>query len=194
MTTAKINIDALANLTLGHGSGGKDRCLMEAVAFITGEKRSDRPVCVAPSLITMGIKLNDWATDDQLQTLKAFVPRVIGTAGDEHAEKKRKYLCIDAAVRDFAPLWLERANLSAWAERLRALPEITDAESAAAGRILALQAKKAAAAAAANAAYAAANAAYAAAYAANAANAAYARREMQTRIANYGLELLGELK
>ena len=180
--TAKINIDMLANLKLGSGSGGIDRCLMESVALLTGEKRTDKPSCVAPSLITMGIHLNDWATDEQRQTLKAFVPRVIGTAGDHAAEERRKYLCIDAAVREFAPLWLERARFTNRAERLRAMPEIVDQASAKGAHELAQTA--ASAASAASTAYASYPAASAAASSA-ASYASYAAASCATSYASY---------
>jgi len=167
------------------------RCVMEAISLLTGEQRTDNPACVAPSLIVMGIRLNDWATEEQRQTLKAFVARLIGTAGDDAAEDRRKYLCIDAAVREFAPLWLERAGLTEWARRLRGLPEIVDKAGARGAYEQAYAATHAANAAnpahatyvatyAANAAYAAANATHAAhaanaaTHAANAANAANA--------------------
>jgi hypothetical protein len=180
--TAKINIDMLANLKLGSGSGGIDRCLMESVALLTGEKRTDKPSCVAPSLITMGIHLNDWATDEQRQTLKAFVPRVIGTAGDHAAEERRKYLCIDAAVREFAPLWLERARFTNRAERLRAMPEIVDQASAKGAHELAQMA--ASVASAASTAYASYSAASAAASSA-ASYASYAAASCATSYASY---------
>lgn len=180
--TAKINIDMLANLKLGSGSGGIDRCLMESVALLTGEKRTDKPSCVAPSLITMGIHLNDWATDEQRQTLKAFVPRVIGTAGDHAAEERRKYLCIDAAVREFAPLWLERARFTNRAERLRAMPEIVDQASAKGAHELAQTA--ASAASAASTAYASYPAASAAASSA-ASYASYAAAAASTSYTSY---------
>ena len=45
-------------------------------------------------------------------------------------EERHKYLAINVVVREFVPLWFDRARLPELADRLRDLPEIVDEESA----------------------------------------------------------------
>ena len=57
-------------------------CLMEAVAWYAGENHSDMPACVSPVLRRYGMSLNDRLPAERRQELKAFIPRLVGTAGD----------------------------------------------------------------------------------------------------------------
>ena len=150
-------------LTLSYGShktreGGM--CLMEAVAFLAGEKHSDRPKCACPVLSAYGRALNDLmgerAEGDALRAkyLAPLAEKLAGTRSTPEVAQKRALFFIDRAVRLFAPMALESAGLKEEAKSLRGLPEIVDKKTAAD------------AAYAAWAAYAAA--AYAAAYAADA--------------------------
>lgn len=55
-------------------------CAMEAVALITGQKRTDEPVCVANSIVYEMQAANDAWTEKERQQLKALIPDVMGTA------------------------------------------------------------------------------------------------------------------
>jgi hypothetical protein len=147
-----------------HRNPQNGSCVMEVVSYIAGEKYSDHPECACPLITTFAIAVNDRMDDAARQRLLPFVLRIAGSKSTNKIEQQRRYMLADYAVRVFAPMALESANLLAEAKTLKALPKIVDKETA-------LQGKNAYAAAYADEAYAAvaayANAAYA--YAANAA-------------------------
>jgi hypothetical protein len=134
-----------------HRNPQNGSCVMEVVSYIAGEKYSDHPECACPLITTFAIAVNDRMDDAARQRLLPFVLRIAGSKSTNKIEQQRMYMLADYAVRVFAPMALESANLLAEAKTLKALPKIVDKETA-------LQGKNAAAA-------------YAAAYAANTANA-----------------------
>ena len=97
MTTTTILPDRLAaldTLDLQNGSHskaefGRQMCVMEAAAWISGEGHTDQPQCVSPVLTAYMIRLNDRWDHDKRQTLKPYIPRLIGIAAIAHhpAEK-----------------------------------------------------------------------------------------------------------
>lgn len=60
----------------------KKLCVMQAVAFITGQAYTDHPVCVSEVITELMIELNDSGrtSDRQRNALKKVVPDLIGTA------------------------------------------------------------------------------------------------------------------
>lgn len=104
----KIDVQQLATLRLGRGTMGPDPCVMQAIARITGDTKTmretakhvaiqdarwagrttDRPSCVDPALTTLGITINDSLPDESRQRLRAFIPRLIGTRDDGHANAR----------------------------------------------------------------------------------------------------------
>jgi hypothetical protein len=114
--------------------------------------------------------LNDWLPDDARQRLKAYIPRLVGTA-EPDLELRRAFACADAAVRVFAPLALAAAGLVEEAAKLGALAPV-DRESAESARAAAESAEWAARAAAAEAAWSAAESMRSAAESARAAESA----------------------
>jgi hypothetical protein len=146
-----------------HSNPQNGSCVMEVVSYIAGEEYSDHPECACPLITTFAIAVNDRMDDAARQRLLPFVLRIAGSKSTNKIEQQRMYMLADYAVRVFAPMALESANLLAEAKTLKALPKIVDKETA-------LQGNNAATATAANTAAAYANAA---AYtAANTANAA----------------------
>jgi hypothetical protein len=126
-------------LTLTHGAHNTREdgmCLMEAVAFIAGEKHSDRPECACPVLSAFGRNLNDrmgrGAEGDALRAkyLAPLAEKIAGTRSTPEVEQKRAYLIADRAVRLFTSSALESAGLGGDAERLLCLPEIVDKQTA----------------------------------------------------------------
>jgi len=101
-------------------------CLLEAAAYMAGQPWSDSPKCVCPVLAAYGRSLNDRLPDDRRQELKPFLPAMLGTAGDGHAETRR-LMAVDWASRVALPLWLDAAGHTARAAQLRAMPAVTDA-------------------------------------------------------------------
>ena len=118
MTTAVRSLD-LDDLTLqagGHSSPEQGLCVMEAVAYMAGEKHSDMPQCVSPVLRAYGMRLNDSLPDDQRQALKQFVPALIGTAGDG-LDQARRDLAQRTVMTEWLPQWLRLAGLKDLAVR-----------------------------------------------------------------------------
>ncbi|HEY6924938.1 MAG TPA: hypothetical protein VI653_15795, partial [Steroidobacteraceae bacterium] len=106
-----------------HRSPSDGLCLEEYVAYLAGEKHSDRPACVSLILVGFGQRLNDVLSDEKRQSLKVLAAPQIGTAGDGKDEA-RGYLALDWLVRTYTPTWLELAGLATEAGALRALPPI----------------------------------------------------------------------
>jgi hypothetical protein len=108
-----------------HTSPEHGMCVMEAVAFVAGERHSDSPECASPILASFLRAWNDGLPDDQRQRLLPYVERLVGTKGDDVAEQKRGLLAADWYLRVFTPTWLELAGLSDHAEVLRKANELT---------------------------------------------------------------------
>lgn len=97
----------LGNSTIGvsnHPDGPETgMCIMESVALITGDKWSDKPVCVSPAITDMMIGVNDNVEDEARQGLKEVVPEIIGTHwndvgvtdAEHRAEAQRERLIAD---------------------------------------------------------------------------------------------------
>lgn len=71
----------LPKLTKGaHKKDSKELCLMELIAFMEREPHSDKPGCVCPTMMPLGILLNDTAPDDDFrQRLLRLAPMLVGT-------------------------------------------------------------------------------------------------------------------
>lgn len=130
-----------------HASPAEGACVMEMVALFAGEPFGDRPACACPVITQFALGINDRMPDDATRTrlLGPLVPLIAGSRSTPAVERVRALLAADVAVRAFAPIALEAAQLTKEATTLRALPAITDRATAQAGR-------RAAAAAAAGAA------------------------------------------
>ena len=123
-----IDLDSL-QLSKGiHKDRGDGVCLLEAAAWFAGEPHSDHPVCVCPTLGIFGRSLNDSLPFSIRQKLKAYVPRMIGTAGDG-AQDVRRWMATNWLVHICAPEFLDVAGLTEQADTLRRLPEILDSLS-----------------------------------------------------------------
>jgi hypothetical protein len=156
---------------LVHGAGSPDTggCWMSALSLYSGDRWSDHPACVDGPTRRLCIAINDMLPDDESRG-RVIGPRLldpVGTVGDADATERRLWILVDAAVRIWAPLALDASGRKDHAARLRALPETTR-DNGAAARATSLAADAAEAAA-----YASADAAEAAAYAS--APRAYAR-------------------
>lgn len=163
MTEAKID---LSTVRFGKGqhppvtpTGDRDLCIMEAVAFVAGEPWSDAPSCASPVIAAFLRNWNDSLSDedrDRLLPASVWVPRLVGSRGNEGIELRRAYLALDWLVRTYAPAFLGLVpSLRSHAEQIRNLPEVTDAASATIAAATAANAR----AAAGTAAWAAAGAA-----------------------------------
>lgn len=102
-----------------HETPADGLCLMEAVAWMEGEPHFDAPRCACPIVGIYARRINDLLPDEWRQKLVGFIPRIAGTRSQQHERARGEYLAWQA-VRVFAPLALDAANLPVWAEKLRA--------------------------------------------------------------------------
>ena len=137
MPTAKaktVNLERLARVdTLKSGSHPKPNgefaaCVMEAVAYVAGAPWSDHPTCTCPVITAFMVAWNDGLPNDADRTrlLLPLVPKLIGTRGSKALENRRATMAADWLVRVHTPAWLRLAGLTAQADALAALPELTD--------------------------------------------------------------------
>lgn len=127
-----LPLDRLGCLTLksgGHGSRTDGVCLLEAVAWVAGEKHSAHPEGVCPVLGAFGRAFNDGlrSDEDRGRLLKPLIPKMVGTRATPQIEERRTFMAIDWLVRVHTPAWLDlREKGRPHAIALRALSPITD--------------------------------------------------------------------
>lgn len=100
-------------------------CVMEAVAYVAGEKWSDNPECACPVISAFLRAWNDGLpTDaDRNRLLKSLIPKLVGTRNKD-LEERRSLMAADWLVRVHTPAWLRLAGLTKQAESLEQLPQI----------------------------------------------------------------------
>ena len=137
-----------------HEAADDEMCVMEYVAWITGEPWSDHPQCVDPVIASFMRGWNDGLPTDEARTrlLTPLATLVIGTRTTGAAQDRRAFMATDWAVRTYAPAWLRLAGLTDHADALAALPELVDVATCDAARRGPVAAAGAAARAAAGAA------------------------------------------
>lgn len=125
----------LSDVRLGKGkhphtsapTGDRDLCIMEAVAFMAGEKWGDRPNCASPEISGFLRLWQDEMSDedrDRLLPASVWVPRLVRSRGDDAIELRRLGLMQDWLVRVYVPAWLDLVpSLAEHAAAFRALPE-----------------------------------------------------------------------
>lgn len=132
MTEITIDPERYADITLDighHRSREHGTCLMEAVAYLAGEKHSDQPKCVSLALGGFGRGLNDALPMDLRQELKWLIPSLPGTGGDG-SDLVRSYMVLDWLVRTWLPAWLDLApGYHENARYIRKLSRIVDKPS-----------------------------------------------------------------
>lgn len=78
-------------LTAGRHSGPDHGvCVMELASMLAGERFTDRPADVSPSLAAILRGYNDGLDDDRRQTLKRFAAASIGTQASRRVERRRR--------------------------------------------------------------------------------------------------------
>src|SRR6187431_784443 len=113
-------------LSGGHDVASDQFCVMEAVAFVAGEPWTDSPQCACPVISTFMRGWNDALNDsDRNRLLKPLIPKLVGTRSTAEVEHKRSLMAADWLVRVHTPEWLRLAGLTAQADALANLPEIT---------------------------------------------------------------------
>ena len=118
----------LGQISLARGAHPADdphMCAMEAVAWLSGEARTDGPQCASPVLRAYVIRLNDDWDAEQRQKLKPYLPRILNTAGDG-LDETRSFLAADWLIRTYTSAWLDLAGLPKEAAALRDHRRIVD--------------------------------------------------------------------
>ena len=116
-------LKALDTITLdhgGHSSWDFGHCAMEVVAWLAGLGHTDAPSCASPVLCRYTIALNDRWDAEKRQTLKPYLPRMVGTANDGK-DAARERIAAEFVARDLMPPWLRLAGLDDDAAALEAL-------------------------------------------------------------------------
>ena len=124
MTTRTLDLDTLVLAVGAHSATKDDMCVMEAVAFIAGEPWSDHPDCASPVIGAFLRTWNDSLPDADRQTLKQYIPRLVGSKGTTAQEERRAWMALDWLVRVHTPAWLRLAGLVDQANLLAGLAEV----------------------------------------------------------------------
>jgi hypothetical protein len=133
-TTARhLDLDGLRLERGGHNPDGKF-CVMEAVAYVAGERWSDSPSCTSRVIGNFLRSWNDALNGDDRQLLKPLIPRLVGTAGSDEIEDTRSWMALDWYCRVSAPRWLRAAGLEAAAATVESTRPITGPVNAAAAQ------------------------------------------------------------
>lgn len=87
-----------------HSSPQDGMCIMECVAYIAGEKHTDRPKCACSYLTGFAIKLNDIASFEQRQRLLPFIMRL----ANSRLTGKGAYAALEERARIVEQSWTNR--------------------------------------------------------------------------------------
>jgi hypothetical protein len=114
------------SLKAGAHSPDSTFCVMEAVAYVAGEKWTDSPKCACPIISAFLRSWNDVLPTDaeRDRLLKPLIPRLVNTR-NKALEKKRSIMAADWLIRTHTVAWLRLAGLEKQADSLANLPEIT---------------------------------------------------------------------
>lgn len=125
----------LSNVRFGFGdhkptadpTGDRDTCTMEAIAFFAGGSWGRKPSCVSSRISYFLRYWQDSLSDedrDRLLPAEKWVPRLVGSWGDDVTELHRVGLMQDWLVRIYTPAWLDLVpELAEHAAAFRAFPE-----------------------------------------------------------------------
>lgn len=103
-----------------HDSFARGASVMEAVAYVAGEPFSDHPRCASPVVGAFLRAWNDRLDDETRQRLKPYVVRLVGTAGSDKDERRRRDMLWEWVLGTLVPTWLETAGMHAEAKDVRA--------------------------------------------------------------------------
>ena len=114
------------SLKQGAHSPDSTFCVMEAVAYVSGEAWSDHPECACPIISAFLRNWNDALPSDgeRDRLLKPLIPLLVNTR-NKKLELKRGLMAADWLIRVHTPAWLRLAGLIKQAESLEQMPEIT---------------------------------------------------------------------
>jgi hypothetical protein len=119
-TDRLAKVEALRLAKGAHDSIARGAGVMEAVAYIAGEPFSDHPQCASPVVSAFLRAWNDRLDDETRQRLKPYVVRLVGTAGSDEDERRRRDMLWEWVLGTLVPTWLETAGMHAEAQDVRA--------------------------------------------------------------------------
>jgi hypothetical protein len=125
-------IGTLNLLSGSHESFEKGVCAMEAVAWLAGEKHSDKPDCACPVIAGVIRSWNDGLPNDaeRNRLIRPLLAKLVGTRIDSDSVLlKRMYLVQDWNIRVRTPAFLRLAKLEMEAEALEDCAQIVDTAS-----------------------------------------------------------------
>lgn len=96
-------------------------CVMEAVAYIAGEEWSDRPQCTSLVISDFLRTYNDAVDDNVRQSLKEYIPRLVGNRGSQETEIERSFILTEWYLHVQAPLWLRLGGFTNEADTLSSI-------------------------------------------------------------------------
>ena len=129
-TVLPDRLEALKTRELLHGSHDdieRGMCVMEAVAWVAGEKHSYQPNCSCPVLGAFMVTWNDQIRDTATRTrlLMPLVERLVGSRSTKAVEQRRADIALDWLIRvDTARIMEMTPELKDHAAALRALPPL----------------------------------------------------------------------
>ena len=132
-STHTLDLETLILATGAHNDRSDGLCLLEAVAWWSGETHTDHPACVSPILGAYGRAINDLLPPAKRQQLRQLIPLLPGTAADG-LDETRSYAALDWLIRTWTPTWLDLAALKNDATALRRLHPLTDLSAARSAR------------------------------------------------------------
>jgi hypothetical protein len=118
-TDRLAKVEALRLAKGAHDSFAKGASVMEAVAYVAGEPFSDHPQCASPVVGAFLRAWNDRLDDETRQHLKPYVVRLVGTAGSDKEERRRRDMLREWVLGTLVPTWLETAGMHAEAKDVR---------------------------------------------------------------------------
>ena len=91
------------DLRKGNSTDPRDgACLMDAVSWLEYGTLGDHPPCVCPIIAAFARGVNDAMNDEERQSLKVYMPRLVGTVDPDSEQARAEYLAWQA-IRVFAP-------------------------------------------------------------------------------------------
>ena len=124
-TTTTVR-EAPTVLTSGwHEGPGDGMNLPEAVAYVAGEHHTENPECCCPVLAKFGGVWSDgMRSDTERSQLLQYIDRLVGTRSSHAVEEQRSELAMWWLIRDYAPVWLDLADLDNHAASLRTMQRL----------------------------------------------------------------------
>src|SRR5437868_4311800 len=121
-----LGLDGITLKSGGHRSREKGVCVMEAVAWVAGEKHSDNPACACPIVSAFMRSWNDGLDSDEKRDklLKPIIPLLVNSKSTKAVEWKRSKLAYDWFLTVYTPVWLELAKLEDHAKAIRENPSL----------------------------------------------------------------------